>query len=289
MFLWAFQSWYWARLLLDLTFGDRDAPLAHPRAGRLRTIIIETPRVLAAGSYLVAVAVCLLAGTWLIGGLLAVEGILFYAFLVLRTTLVRTFAGDAVGWKRALLVRREGDPRSLNSLPLLSIYILGLTLVCALGLMVWVCLDAVGFGWYFGAPAVAFLGFSMLVPIGSLLVYWSGGGGRARLAEPATGFPDTRGAYPVISLLLLVAIALSFFPVLDNHVIRTLPETGPKSSPASLDQALSRWRAQAPRLPDGRSNLVVVATAGGGLRAGSAGSCSRSAVSPKEAWARRYS
>src|SRR6266850_1847248 len=63
VFLWAFQSWYWARLLLDLTFGDRDAPLAHPRAGRLRTIIIQTPRVLAAGSYLVAVAICLLAGT----------------------------------------------------------------------------------------------------------------------------------------------------------------------------------------------------------------------------------
>ena len=267
VFLWAFQSWYWARLLLDLTFGDRNAPLAHPRAGRLKTIIIQTPRVLAAGSYLVAVIVCVFAGTWLIGALLAVEGILFYVFLVLRKTLVRTFAGDADGWRRSLLARREGDARSLRSLPLLSVFILALTLACALGLTVWVCWDAVGFGWYFGSAAVPFLGFSMLVPLGSLLVLSSGEGGRARLAESPGAFADTRGGYPVISLLLLVAVAFSFFPALDNHAIRTLPEAGPKAGPASLDRTLSRWREQAPRLPDGRSNLVVVATAGGGLRA----------------------
>jgi hypothetical protein len=267
VFLWAFQSWYWARLLLDLTFGGRDAPLTHPRAGRLKAIIIHIPRVLAAGSYLVAVAASLFAGTWLIAAFLAVEGILFYVFLVLRTGLVRTFAGNAVGWKRSLLVRREGDARSLRSLPLLSIVILGLILLCAPGLTIWVCRDAVGFGWYFGAAAVPFLGFSMLVPVGSLLVYASGGGGRARLAEPATDFPDTHGGYPVISALLLVALAWSLFPALDNHAIRTLPESVPRSRPESLDQSLSRWREQAPRMPDGRSNLVVAATAGGGLRA----------------------
>lgn len=266
VFLWAFQSWYWARILLDLTFGDRDAPLAHPRAGRLRTIIIQTPRALAAASYLVAVAACLFAGTWLIGALLAVEGILFYVLLVLRKTLVSTFARDAVGWKRALLVRREGDAGSLRSLPLLSILILGGTIALALGLTVWVCLDVVGFGGYLGAAAVPFLGFSMIVPVGSLLVLWSAGGGRARLAASATSFPDTRGGYPVITLLLLAAIAFSFFPALDNHAIRTLPQAAP-GSPVPLQQTLEAWRAQAPRLPDGRSNLVVVATAGGGLRA----------------------
>jgi len=268
VFLWAFQSWYWARLLLDLTFGDRNADLAHPRADRLKAIIVQTPRVLAAGSYLVAVAVCVLAGTWLIGVVLAVEGIAFYAFLVLRTTLVARFAGDASGWRRLLLVRREGGGQVLGTLPLLSIVILGLTLVCAAGLTVWVCVDAVGFGWTFGAAAVPFLGFSMLVPVGSLLVFLGRRGGRARLKEPASNFVDTRGGYPVITLLLLLALAWSFFPALDNHAIRTLPPASPSSSPARLDQALDRWQAQAPRLPDGRSNLVVVATAGGGLRAG---------------------
>jgi hypothetical protein len=267
VFLWAFQSWYWARLMLDLSFGaDRAAPLDHPRPDSLRRIILQTPRVLAAGSYLVAVAVCLLAGTWLAGALLAVEGALFYAFLVLRLKLIGTLAGDAPGWKRELLVARGGDPRSLRSLPLLSKIILWATLACAGASTAWVCADAVGFGWYFGAAAVPFLGFSMLVPVGSLLVLSTSAGGRTRLGERAPPL-DTRGGYPVISLLLLLALLWSFFPGLDNHALRTLPQAAPGSGPARIDQALERWHAQAPRLPDGRANLVVVATAGGGLRA----------------------
>ena len=266
VFLWAFQSWCWARLLLDLTFGDRDAPLAHPRAGRIKAVIVETPRVLAAGSYLVAVAVCALAGTWLIGALLAVEGALFYAFLVLRRTLVATFAGNATGWRHALLVGREEAGSGLRALPLLSVGILLATLACAAALTVWVCRDAVDFGWTFGAAAVPFLGFSMLVPVGSLLVLWSGAGGRGRLGEAAGGEVDTRGGYPVISLLVLLAVALSFFPALDNHELRLLPKVQP-ASPLPLDEALERWQSQAPRQSDGRTNVVVVATAGGGLRA----------------------
>jgi len=267
VFLWAFQSWYWARLVLDLTFGDRNTPLAHPRADRLKAIITQTPRLLAAGSYLVAVAVCFRAGTWLIGLLLLAEGILFYVFLVLRTGLVNTFARGGSGWTRSFLIRREGDPRSLRSLPLLSILILGSTLASAASLTVWACIDAVAFSWTFGAPAVAFLGFSVLVPGGSLLVFLSSAGGRARLGESPGAFPDTRGGYPVLSLLLLVAVVFSFFPALDNHAIRTLAQAGPGSAPAKLEPTLERWQGQAPKLPDGRSNLVVVATAGGGLRA----------------------
>jgi len=266
VFLWAFQSWYWARLLLDLTFGDRDAPLAHPRPGRIRAIIVHTPRIIAAGSYLVAAAVCALTGTWLIGVALAIEGALFYAFLVLRKTLVASFAGNAAGWKRVLLVRREGAGRGLRSLPLLSIAILAATLACAAVLTAWACRDAVDFGWTFGAAAVPFLGFSMLVPVGSLLVLWSSPGGRRRIGEAAAGEVDTRGGYPVISLLVLLAIVWSFFPALDNHALRTLPKAQP-AAPIRLDDALERWQAQAPRQSDGRSNLVVVATAGGGLRA----------------------
>ncbi|HET7763926.1 MAG TPA: hypothetical protein VFK92_02435 [Burkholderiales bacterium] len=266
VFLWAFQSWYWARLLLDLTFGDRNAPLAHPRAGRLKALIVHTPRVLAAGSYLVAVAAGAFAGTWGIAAALAVEGVLFYAFLVLRRPLVQTFAENAAGWKRALLVRREGPGGSFRSLPLLSVAILVLTLACGAVLTVWVCRDAVDFGWTFGSPAVPFLGFSMLVPVGSLLVFFSRGGGKSRIGE-STGSADTRGGYPVITLLLLLALALSFFPAFDNHALRTLPQDTPAGPALPLDEAFSRWQAQAPRASDGRTNLVVVATAGGGLRA----------------------
>jgi hypothetical protein len=260
VFLWAFQSWYWARLMLDMTFGDRDAP--SPELKRLLPFIKHTPRVLAAGSYLVALAGCLLAGraaVW-IGVGLAIQGILFYAFLVIRRSIVGKLAG-------VKLLERGADPTSLQSLPLLSRIILWLTLATAAALTVWVCIDAVGFGWFFGAAAVPFLGFSMLVPAGSLLVLWAREGGAGRIAGDPLRLEDTGRGYPVITLLLLLALALSFFPWLDNHQVRTLaaPESG--GARPKLDQVLEQWRAQAPRLPDGRSNFVVVSTAGGGLRA----------------------
>src|SRR5258706_5997062 len=84
VFLWSFQSWYWARLLLDMTFGDRDAP--PPELKRLLPFIKHTPRVLAAGSYLVALAGCLLAGraaAW-IGVGPAVSSVPFYAVLAIQ-------------------------------------------------------------------------------------------------------------------------------------------------------------------------------------------------------------
>ena len=266
VFLWAFQSWFWARLILDLTFGERDSALEHPRAARLKGIILQTPRVLAAGSYLVAVAVSVRAGTALIGAVLAVEAVLFYAFLVLRIRLVRTMAGDAQGWRRLLLVRGSGDAGSLRSLPLLSILVLALTLAATLAVTVWVCSDAVGFGWYFGAAAVPFLGFSMIVPVGSLLVLWASEGGRRRIADSAPGPMNMSGGYPVITLLVLLAVAFSFFPALDNHGVRTIP-AAPGSAALPLSNYLDRWQAQAPVSADKRANFAVVATAGGGLRA----------------------
>src|SRR5258706_3646598 len=272
VFLWSFQSWYWARLMLDLTSGDRDAP--PPELKRLLPLIKHTPRVLAAGSYLVALAGCLLAGraaVW-IGVGLAIQGVLFYAFLVIRRSkivdkLVGVNPDGSPDWKRKLLLERGADPTSLRSLPLLSRIILWLTLAAAAALTVWVCIDAVGFGWFFGAAAVRFLGLSMLVPAGSLLVLWARGGGAGRVAGDPVRREDTGRGYPVISLLLLLALAFSFFPWLDNHAVRTLAAPENVAARPKLDQVLEQWRAQAPRLPDGRSSFVVVSTAGGGLRA----------------------
>ncbi len=268
VFLWAFQSWYWARLMLDLAFGrDRGAGLPPPWSDRLHKLIVLVPRVLAAGSYLVALVACAFAGTWALALPLAIEGILFCVFLVWRTDLVSALGGGAPGWRRSLLSAREGDPKGLGALPFLSLFILGSSLAAAAGLTAWVCADAVGFGWTLGAAAVPFLGFSMLVPVGSFLVLAARHGGRTRTGDPGPSVPDTRGGYPVISLLLLLAFALSFFPALDNHGIRTLPAAEPASAPASLDQALDRWYAQAPRQSGDRANFIVVAAADGGLRA----------------------
>src|SRR6266853_966189 len=272
VFLWSFQSWYWARLLLDMTFGDRDAP--PPELKRLQPFIKHTPRVLAACSYLVALAggrLAVGAAVWFGVGL-AFKGVLFYAFLVIRgSKLVDKLVGvnpdGSPDWKRKLLLERGADPTSLQSLPLLSRIILWLTLAAAAALTVWVCIDAVGFGWFFGAAAVPFLGFSMLVPAGSLLVLWAREGGAGKVAGDPLRLEDTGRGYPVITLLLLIALAFSFFPWLGKHAVRTVAAPEYVAARPKLDQVLEQWRAQASRLPDGRSNFIVVSTAGGGLRA----------------------
>jgi hypothetical protein len=267
VFLWAFQSWYWARLVLDLVFGvERGADLVHPRVETLRTIIVRTPRWLAMGGYLVALVACALAGraaVWISAGL-AAQMVLFYLFLIKRTGWAKRLAGEAPGWRHSLLLWREDGLR----LPLLSLIILVLTAVSALGLTAWVCADPVGFGWTLGSSAVPFLGFSMIVPVGSFLVLAAHPEGLARFARArARDLPDTRGDYPVIALLLLVAFAWSCIPALDNHAVRTLPKAAPEARAPSLDEALDRWQAQTPRTPGGQAPFVVVATAGGGLRA----------------------
>src|SRR5258706_13735064 len=208
VFLWSFQSWYWARLMLDLTFGDRNAPPPYEEFKRLLPFIKLTPRVLAVGSYLVAFVGCLLAGwatAWICAGLV-IQGALFCVFLVFRQKqvvqrLVSGSPGDFQNWMRALLLWR-GKEMNLRSLPLLSRIILWLTLAAAAALTAWVCIDAASFGWFFGAAAVPFLGFSMLVPAGSLLVLWAreGGAGGGARAPPRLG--DTGRGDTGVSFLL---------------------------------------------------------------------------------------
>jgi hypothetical protein len=273
VFLWSFQSWYWARLILDLTFGNRSAPPQDEEFRSLRSFIEHTPRVLAVGSYVVALVACLFAGyatAWISAGL-AIQGALFCVFLVFRQrTIVHRLVSATPGGFRsrmqALLSWRGGE-MNLRALPLLSKIILWATLATAAALTVWVCIDAVGFGWFFGAAAVPFLGFSMLVPAGSLLVLWARKGGAGRLAGEPPRLVDTGRGYPVISLLLLLAIAFSFLPWLDNHDVRSLPGDARGSDRPGLDRVFEQWLAQAPRSQDGRANFVVVASAGGGLRA----------------------
>src|SRR5258706_6153133 len=243
VFLWSFQSWYWARLMLDVIFGDGVAP--PPELERLLPLIKHTPRVLAAGSYLVALAGCLLAGraaVW-IGVGLAIQGVLFYAFLVIRRSkivdkLVGVNPDGSPDWKRKLLLERGADPTSLRSLPLLSKIILWLTLAAAAALTAWVCIDAVSFGWFFGAAAVPFLGFSMLVPAGSLLVLWAREGGAGRVAGDRLRLEENGPGDPVVQLLPLPPPPFSFFPRLDNHSVGTLAAPEDLASPPSLDPAL---------------------------------------------------
>jgi hypothetical protein len=189
VFLWAFQSWYWARLMIEIVHGaDRTkgpGPDAKPYPAHVAWVKQHGPRIIATSAYAAAGLALLLAHAW--GHLIAVTiaGLLFYVLLVKRMSFVEKLRGDPSAATsapvRSRLADFIGDPRqsvaSLRDLPPLSKIILAASVALAVLATIWVFVDAVSFGWALGAAAVAFLGFALIVPGGSVLVYWSRFGG----------------------------------------------------------------------------------------------------------------
>ena len=102
----------------------------------------------------------------------------------------------------------------------------------------------VSFGNNLGAGAVAFLGLGSIIPIGTLLVS----------AARTNGFP-------VVGSLLVFAAIIS--PLNDNHHVRDIEDQYSNTQKHSLQDSLTDWLEQA----DPDQPMVLVATAGGGLRA----------------------
>jgi hypothetical protein len=263
VFLWAFESWYWSRLMLDVTYGlDRKRNVLGARFSPHEAWTIRNgPRVIAAAAYVVAAIAVGLAGAWWPFAVLAIIGTLFYRLLVKRVAITDRL--------HAMLGRPfktlSGEPRviaRLRDLPPFSQAILwgsfGLSVLATVRVMQ----DPVAFGWALGAAAVPFLGFALIVPVGSFLVYWFRLGG----AQPGT--IDAKG-YPVITMLALLALIVG--ALVDNHAVRSVPvpagSAGPGARPSVSEEAL-RWHAAASKASGHeRPPLIVIATAGGGLRA----------------------
>jgi hypothetical protein len=260
--LWAFESWYWSRLLLDVTYGlDRRRPALGARPYPEAWTIRNAPRVIGAGAYVVAGIAVGLASAWIQFGLLAVAGTLFYVLLVKRVAITNRL--------HAMLGRpfdaMTGPPRvisGLRDLPPFSQAVLWGSFALALVATARAVQDPVAFGWMLGAAAVPFLGFALIVPVGSLLVYLF------RLGGDRPDTPDIKG-YPVVTMLALVALVVG--ALVDNHAVRTLPVAAGAAGPAmraTLPEAALRWHAAASKAAGHeRPPLIVIATAGGGLRA----------------------
>ena len=265
VFVWAFQSWYWARLMLEATFGpDRTlSNLRHPRLARIRWLINQVPRAVAALAYASATAACLLSGEALKIGLgLAVQGVAFYWLVVRRRTWVAHLEGQFPEPIQKLL-RRADSTEGLSNLAPLSRWILYASIISAVMLAGWVCLGPVAFGWFFGSAGVVFVGLSMIVPVGSLLVYVTRYGGTRRTGELPENVAATGRGYPVVTTLLLIAIVFSVW--VDNHSVRQLRSRS--SGRVEVAKAVDQWSGQASRNAGQPTNLVIVATAGGGIRA----------------------
>jgi len=266
VFLWAFESWYWARILLTFAFSpDRRHDLqGKPLPLRTAFFVLHVPRVLGAGAYIIAGTALWFAGDWGDFAVSAAIGVCFYWGLVKRMKIAQTLrlmrSGDTVGRAVRWLGSANAQPASLRDLPLLSRTVLAASVALAVVCTAAVVADAVAFGWAMGAAAVPFLGLALIVPVGSLAVYWAHVGG------PQT--PDVRGN-PVVTLLLLWALAGSvvFDLFADNHVLRVANDPLLSQRP-QLATAAARWHDAAAHASGSQEPpLVIVATAGGGLRA----------------------
>src|SRR5262249_8760033 len=86
VFLWAFQSWYFARLVLDAVFGlARTVKFGDPqREKRVSRMIRHLPRLLALAAFFIAAGTLLLSAAWTLAGITVALGIVFYWVLVRR-------------------------------------------------------------------------------------------------------------------------------------------------------------------------------------------------------------
>lgn len=99
------------------------------------------------------------------------------------------------------------------------------------------------FAWLLGPGAVAFGALACIVPLTSLLIWWT-----------------RRYRFPVVSVGIVLFILFSEFN--DNHDVRTLAD-GPVRARIDIDEALERWR----KLHGPDDPIVLVAAAGGASRA----------------------
>ncbi|MFO0996092.1 MAG: hypothetical protein U1F33_05355 [Alphaproteobacteria bacterium] len=257
--VWAFQSWFWARHILTFVHGrTRD------ESTRRGWLIRNIPRILGGGAF--AFVGCAVLRTWLVTGArngtllgLAVAtfvlGIAFYLLIMRRREIIarieRHFTKDGQPGQGIVprLLRRKAELRSFGDLPGTWKIWIWLTGGYSVATALWAWTAPVSMGLTFGAPGVAFLAMSSIVPFGSYLVYLS------RAAR-----------FPVVTTLLLAAVVFSIWN--DNHAVRPAVESSGPILPErkSLAEAVDAW-SSCLDAQEGPAPLVMVATAGGGLRA----------------------
>ncbi len=258
-FFWAFHSWFDGRRVLRRRFGpNRGAEVAEPH---FNYWVNAVPRFLGSAAYLVAASSALIA--WFkLGftfqrwhGLLVVLNLAFAVLFFYLMKFRRVLQGKLLG------------PDKESVLDLVP-WITPVTWTYSVVLFLAATLIPVRFGFWAGALGIVFFALSSIVFFGSWLVRETTPPWSQDAKHPNAG----ASTFPVMTALVTLAVVLTFWPWNDNHHLRTQP-MAPDSRPG-VEQFFNAWKNQAPTLPpenaDGKpyQPMVVVATAGGGIRAG---------------------
>lgn len=258
LMLWALQTWFCTRRILDYRFGRPD-PAIH---SLLAWSVNHVPRILGALAFFEAAGSLFFA--WSQKGypfnslhfflliLTIASAIVFYWFTIHRRQWMQRFC------KGFNPNTESGDDLEYLYRPLRRFTMIYSTILILTAFTIPATLGA-----WLGSLGILFLAFSSIVPAGSWLILFSEKL-LDRQFESTVPHSDTApkvAGFPVISALFLLAFVFSFFN--DNHGIRVLGEPQPRPD---LTDALQQWQSQAPLIHDYQP-LMIVATAGGGIRA----------------------
>lgn len=239
VFAWGWQSWFWARFMLRDRLGEQERKVDAGSAERDARFVRWYPRLLGLAAMTAAtLALALNHGiaspyVWINVATTAV----YVALVVKRRAIRRWLSTRSAAAEDP--ATGHGDMAVLGPATIAG----GLLLSAATG--AWALADPVGYGFSVGSAAVLFIALAAILPVGSIVVWWTRHRGR-----------------PVLTVLVVLALAFSLFN--NNHDVRALdrPAAAKPAAWDSLDALLQRHGDGTAPLP-----VVMVATAGGGIRA----------------------
>jgi hypothetical protein len=164
-------------------------------------------------------------------------------------SVIATLLDDPAGPKAT--VAGKNVPPLFASFTRSGLTILALSFAVALAMLIVQRFAPVGVGRFFGSLSLALIGLASLIPVlGALTI------------------GETMSRAPVMTALLVIALGLSVIRPLDHHAIQALPDSQTAEQPyAELADAFKAWEAANPSTPDKPAPMVLVYTAGGGIRA----------------------
>jgi len=253
--LWSFSTWLWTRMLLEIHF---------PGACVDRKLLVHyrryLPRALALLCFLTVAAALYSAGPPASGYVwpTAISGAAFALLLGWRRRAARWAAGMLVSksnakgpeqhwlWTEPLTTEplftdwRQALASNLGKLS-------ALFLVAGVALVIWGLVSPIALGTLFNTLVLLMTWAATFLPVGSTVTY----------VANKTGLP-------LMTLLLVVAAVSSLWN--DNHAIRPLATQAATASRPHINDVLRDWKTE--HCSDQRCDpFVVVATAGGGIRA----------------------
>lgn len=251
--IWALAIWLWARVLLDIDFKDAPVP-----AERLAWFRRHLPRLLAVGATsMVAINLWRASITFddqLVAIFMGLQALLLWLFLIKRRAIGRAIANDrpehwayvaeldgSIGAQHQSISQALQGTRGLFAKA---------TALLGVVLFIWGLSNPLGMGQWFNTLLLLMLWGATLLPFVSIVTYWGNCSG-----------------IPVVTIGTVLVVVFSLFN--DNHPVRLLDDaqrTQAVSSRPTLDAALNAWQ-QANCTDKSCNDFVLVATAGGGIRA----------------------